>query len=145
MQFSEELIEICQANYKLSPKAAMPFQYSEIYRRTSYRAKKKTKKLKKVLLPISSFADLSNIQGFEYLNRLEMPKITQHEILQTIKHLQTKKAPGPNQIPNKILKIIADKICSFLKKIFNNSLALDYYHSHFKESTLVILHKIGDN
>lgn len=74
----------------------MPFQYPEIYGKTSYKAQKRIEELKKVLLPTFQSADLFNIQGFEYSNRVEMPKIIQHEILQTIRHFQTKKVHGPD-------------------------------------------------
>lgn len=89
--------------------------------------------------------DLSDIQGLKYPNKLEMPKITKHEILQTMRYLRTKKVPRPDLIPNAILKIIACKICSFLGQIFNDSFALGDYPSHFKESIVIILHKISGN
>lgn len=107
--------------------------------------KEKIEKLKKVLLPTPQFANLSNIQGFEYPNGLEMPKITQYKIFQTFRYFQTRKGPRPDQILNKVLKIIVLKICSFLEQIFNNSLILSHYISHFKESIVFILHKIGGN
>ena len=106
---------------------------------------KKIEELKKVLLPIPQSTDLSEIQGFEYLNGLEMPKITENEIFQTIKHLQTRKALGPDQIPNEVLKVIAIEICSYLQQIFNDSFTLAYYLLHFKESIIVILRKHGSN
>ena len=74
-----------------------------------------------------------------------MPKITENEILQTIKHLRTRKAPGPDQIPNEVLKVIAVEICSYLQQIFNDSLTLAYYPLHFKECIVVILRKHGGN
>lgn len=101
--------------------------------------------MRKVFLPTSQFADLSDIQGFEYPNGLEIPKIIQQEILQTIRYLRTKKASGKDQIPNEVLKVIACEICNCLEQIFNDSIALSYYLSYFKESVIVILHKIGYN
>ena len=89
--------------------------------------KEKIGELKKVLLPIPQFMDFSDIQGFEYPNRLEMPKITQHKVLQIIRHLWSRKAPRPNQIPNKVLKVIVREICHCLEQIFNDSLALLWY------------------
>ena len=70
---------------------------------------------------------------------------SQHDILQTIRHLRTRKASGPDQIPNEVLKVIACEICSCFEQIFNNPLALGHYPSHFKESIMVILRKIGGN
>lgn len=49
--------------------------------------KEKIKELKKILRPTPLSADLSDIQGFEWPNGLEMPKITRNEILQTIRYL----------------------------------------------------------
>lgn len=43
--------------------------------------REKINELKKVLLPTPQSADLSDIQGFQYLHGLEMPEIIQHEIL----------------------------------------------------------------
>lgn len=74
-----------------------------------------------------------------------MPKIIQDEIFLTIKDFWIKKASRPDQIPNKILKVIARKICNFLKEIFNDSFVLGYYFLYFKESIIIILFKIGDN
>lgn len=74
-----------------------------------------------------------------------MLKSTYHKIFQTIKYLQMKKASRPDQIPNKILKVIACEICRFLEQIFNDLLALSHYLSYFKESITVILHKISGN
>ena len=52
----------------------------------------KIEELKKVLLPTSQSADLSDIHGFQYPNGLKMTKITKNKIFQTIKHLWTRKA-----------------------------------------------------
>lgn len=74
-----------------------------------------------------------------------MPEITQHETLQTVKRLSTKKAPGPDQIPNEVLKAVACEICRYLEQIFNDSLRLSHYPAHFKESIILILRKQGGN
>ena len=69
--------------------------------------------------------------------------ITKKELLQIGKHLQIKKAPGPDQIPNEVLKVIIPEISDHLVHIFNDSLSIGYYPSHFKESIVVILRKQG--
>lgn len=48
-----------------------------------------------------------------------------------------------NQIPNEVLKVIMPEIGSYLEQIFNDSLSLGYYPSHFKESIIIILRKEG--
>lgn len=141
----EELWKAVRQAKNQAPRQSCLFSIQKSTGGLATEPKEKIKELKKVLLPTPQFVDLSDIQGFEYPNRLEMPKITQHEILQTIKHLRARKAPGPYQIPNEILKVIACEICSFLEQIFNDSLALGHYPSHFKETIVVILRKIGGN
>lgn len=74
-----------------------------------------------------------------------MPKIIKNEILQTIKYFCTQKTPRPNQIFNKILKVIVIKICNYLQQIMNDSFTLAYYLLHFKESIVIILRKHGNN
>ena len=73
-----------------------------------------------------------------------MPCITKKELLQVGKYLQIKKAPGPDQIPNKVLKVIMPEISNYLVYIFNNFLFIGYYPLHFKESVVVILRKPRD-
>lgn len=102
---------------------------------------KKIEELKKALLPALTFADLSDVDGFEYLNGLDMPKITPNKILKTIKRLLNRKVPRPDQIPNEVLKLIGKEICCYLEQIFDDSLKHSHYPSHFKESTTVILQK----
>ena len=105
--------------------------------------KEKIEELKKVLLPAPHSANLSDFANFEYPNNLPLPWITQQEILQTGKYLQMNKAPGPDQIPNKVLKAIMLEISSHLEQIFNDSLSIGYYQVHFKEFIIIILRKQG--
>lgn len=56
-----------------------------------------------------------------------------------------KKAPRPDQIPNKILEAIAYKICNYLKQIFNDSFRLNHYLIYFKKSIIIVLRKHGKN
>lgn len=86
-------------------------------------------------------ANLSDLVGFEYPNDLLLPRITQKEILQTGKYLQINKAPGLDEIPNKILKVIMPDITGHLKQIFYNSIFIGYYLAHLKKSIIVILRK----
>lgn len=101
----------------------------------------KLEELKKVLLPATHSADLSDILNFQYSNNLPMPRITKKELLQIGKHLQMNKASRPDQIPNEVLKFIMPEISDYLVQIFNDSLSIGYYPLHFKESIVVILHK----
>lgn len=51
------------------------------------------------------------------------------------------KAPGPDQISNKILKVIMPDISGHLEQIFNDSFSISYYLVHFKKSIVIILRK----
>lgn len=79
----------------------------------------KIEELKKVLLPAPHSADLSDILNFQYPNDLPMPRITKKELLQIGKHLRIKKAPGPDKIPNEVLKVIMPEISNYLVHILN--------------------------
>lgn len=74
-----------------------------------------------------------------------MPKIIENNIFQTIKHFWTQKAPRPDHISNKVLKIIVIKIYSYLQQIFNNFFTLFYYLLYFKKSAIIILCKHKNN
>ena len=89
--------------------------------------------------------DLLDVERFQYPHRLEMPKIIQHEVLQTIKHFSIKKVLESDQILNKVLKALACEICSYLEQVFNNSLKLSHYFLHFRRSVIVIMCKPKGN
>ncbi len=94
-----------------------------------------------VLLPASHSANLSDLADFEYLNDLPLPQIAQKEIFQTCKDLRMNKALGPEQIPNKVLKVIMPQISNRLEQIFNDSFLIGYYPAYFKKSIIIILRK----
>ena len=75
------------------------------------------------------------------IHDLQLPLYTQKKMLQTDKYLQISKAPKPDQISNKVLKVIMLEISSQQELIFNNSLAISYYPSQFKEFIIIILRK----
>ncbi len=119
-----------------------------IWKSDGYLAKepqKKIEELKKALIPTSHAADLSDLTNFVYPNDLPMPRITQKEIFQTGNSLHTNKAPGPDQIPNEVIKVIMPEITGHLEQIFNDSLSISYYPAHFRKSVIVILRKLGGN
>ena len=99
----------------------------------------KIDKLKKALILTPYAADLLDPTHFIYPNDLSMPQIIQNEIFRISNFLRTKKAPGSDQIPNEVIKVI--KPCH-LQQIFNDSLSIDYYHIHFRESVIIILRKL---
>ena len=55
------------------------------------------------------------------------------------------KAPGLDQIPNEVLKVIMPQISSHLEQIFNDFFSIGYYPAYFKESIIIISRKKGGN
>ncbi len=105
----------------------------------------KIEKLKKALMPTPHAADISDPTNFVYPNNLPVLRITQKKIFQTGNSLLTNKAPGPDEIPNEVIKVIMPEITGHLEQIFNDSLSIGYYPAHFRESVIVILRKLGGN
>ena len=70
----------------------------------------KTKILAERFFPTTGNADLNNITDGELLERRLVdvnPNISPEEICEMVKKLPNNKAPGPDKIPNEILKIVA--------------------------------------
>ncbi len=101
--------------------------------------------LKKVPIPISHAVDLSDLTNFVYPNDSLMPRITQKEMLHIGNSLHSNKAPGPDQISNKVIKVIMLEITDHLEQIFNDSSFIGYYPEHFRESIIIILRKLEGN
>lgn len=70
-----------------------------------------------------------------------MPKVTFNKILKSIKWPWNWKTFRLDQILDEVVKLISQKICSYLEQIFNNLLILCHYLFSFKKSIIVILQK----
>ncbi|XP_078621296.1 uncharacterized protein LOC144887771 [Branchiostoma floridae x Branchiostoma japonicum] len=66
------------------------------------------------------------------------------EVLTVLQSLQVNKAPGPDGIPNRLLKEAAPEICDSLRCLFNNSLATGLFPTEWKQSNLTPVYKKGD-
>ncbi|KAF8164687.1 hypothetical protein B0H34DRAFT_642008, partial [Crassisporium funariophilum] len=69
--------------------------------------------------------------------------LTRARILTAIGLLKPHKAPGPDMIPNIVLKQCAHLIVNHLVYIFNAVLELDVYHDSWLISTTLVLWKPG--
>jgi hypothetical protein len=65
------------------------------------------------------------------------------EIEWIIRHLKSRKAAGPDGIQNIILKHLPRLVLKFIEKIFNKSLALNYFPAQWKEAKVIMLQKPG--
>jgi hypothetical protein len=64
-------------------------------------------------------ADLSDLEGYSYPERVFIPeRLGENEALNVIKELAKDKAPGPDEIPNRILKRVANAAPALITRIF---------------------------
>lgn len=91
-------------------------------------------------------ADLSDITDFGVDDLIDPelsppPPITLHEVERTVKNLPNKKAKGPDDIANELIKIALPAISNVLVQIFNACIKLSHFPSHWKTATTAILRK----
>jgi hypothetical protein len=83
------------------------------------------------------------IRAYEYAPTSE-PKLTNpSEVLQAIKGLEVGKAPGPNGVPNRVLKHLPKRAITFLTKVFNAALCRQYSPPSWKYACVVSILKPG--
>ncbi|MBW0546444.1 hypothetical protein O181_086159 [Austropuccinia psidii MF-1] len=68
-------------------------------------------------------------------------KITTDEIRVNIKQLPNKKSPGPDKIPNELIKIACDLIIDKLTDLFNNCLIAGHFLKSWKKALTIIIQK----
>ncbi|MBW0498141.1 hypothetical protein O181_037856 [Austropuccinia psidii MF-1] len=71
------------------------------------------------------------------------PDITKHKVSSAIKKLPNKKAAGPDNTPNKLLKIARGAITPHLTIIFNTCLKTHHFPPQWKEALTAIIRKAG--
>jgi hypothetical protein len=86
-------------------------------------------------------ADLSDIEGFHYLEPKEFPRITEHEVREAIRSAPPDKAPGEDQLPNSVLKLASEALIPLITRVFNRSIDIGYCPAAFKRSVTVVLRK----
>ena len=90
--------------------------------------------------------DTTNIPKLPGPPNTEMPKfqITVQGVTKLLEGLNGRKAPGPDELPNLILKNAANEISSFLKIIFNQSLQTGKLPDDWVEANVAPVFKKGD-
>jgi exonuclease III len=104
---------------------------------------KKAEIFREAFFPAPREAELGDIEGATYPDRIAMPPITEQEVGRAIQEASPFKAPGPDGILNKALQLAATWIKPHLTAIYNQCLNLGYCPQHFRESTTVVLKKQG--
>ncbi|KAI0998161.1 hypothetical protein K3495_g10028 [Podosphaera aphanis] len=94
----------------------------------------KVKVMAQHFFPLPVIADIQDIEGFTYPEELKtIPNvITQQEIEEALRKLPNDKAPGPDGIPNRLLKNCSKTLSKFLAELFNACLRLGYTQTNLK-------------
>lgn len=100
----------------------------------------KAEALKNSFFPRPPEADTSDIGG-EYPTPWQAPRLTEKETMEAIKRASPNKAPGPDQIPNKVLQAGITQLTTPLTNLYNNCLQAGYYPKAWRSSTTVALRK----
>ena len=66
-----------------------------------------------------------------------------HEVREAIDSIKLDKAPRPNSVLNRAIRIAANDIIPHLIRLFNRSLELRYYLLLFRDGLTVVLRKLG--
>lgn len=67
------------------------------------------------------------------------------EIMRIIKNLSSKKAPGPDNIKNAVIKKLPNKCIGILTSIINACLRQFYFPTYWKRAIVILIHKTGSD
>jgi hypothetical protein len=84
--------------------------------------------------------DMSSFNYFNVILKL-LFLITKNEIRQTIKRCKSNNASKSNDVLNRILKILVDKLMSHFVSLFRVCVALNYHSRDFREIHIIALKK----
>jgi exonuclease III len=86
--------------------------------------------------------DLTDIPEATYPDQIhQTEEITEEEISWIIQRVGANKAPGPDDIPNRLLKITSEAIAPCIARIARGSIRQGYHAKEFKRAVTVILKK----
>lgn len=104
----------------------------------------KTAALREILFPKPPDADLSDIDGYQYMNpKGQWVQVIPWEVSEVIRSLALFKAAGADELPNKAIMAGREILVPILTHLFNASLQLQHCPEHFKKSITVALRKPG--
>jgi exonuclease III len=103
---------------------------------------KKADALAAHFFPTPKPADLQDIQEATYPDPFQVDtQVRTQEVIQLLKHLPTRKAAGPDQIPNLLLKECREELSPLLCKFFTACIQTGHHPRPFKHSITVVLKK----
>jgi exonuclease III len=103
---------------------------------------KKLDALREKFFPPPKHADLTDIGSREYPVPLEIDEeIREEEIHEALQHVTNDKAPGPDQISNRVLKAAEEWLTPKLYKLFNATVRIGYHPKAWKSAITLALRK----
>ena len=105
-------------------------------------AEDKATTLRHLFFPAPRMADLSDIENYHYPEpREENPDITPDELREAVFKPAEDKAPGPDGIPHRILRLLYEDMGDRLRELFNACLHQGHHPECFRQATTVTLRK----
>ncbi len=98
---------------------------------------------REAFLPPPPEVDLSDMRNYAYPDPIVLPQITPTEVGRAIKRMSPRKAPGRDGITARILQKLLPLLNPHLVQLYNACLNLQHCPKHFKQSTTVVLPKLG--
>lgn len=103
----------------------------------------KAEALRRSFFPRPPEADTSDILAYRYLPALPDHPIQAHETQQALDNMAPNKAPGPDELPARILRLLGAELVAPATRLFNAALEQGYCPRHFRQSTTIALRKPG--
>jgi hypothetical protein len=104
--------------------------------------KQKAELLRKHLFPPPPQADLSDTIDYAYPEPITLPAgVEQAEVMRAIRKSKKDSAPGPDEIPNRVLQLLASDQATPFVRLFDACYRQGICPTAFKSATTVILHK----
>ena len=100
--------------------------------------------LKEKFFPVPPNPDMSDTINFEYPPELASDlRISKEEIEKAMRRLKAHKAPGPNQVPNEMIKCCADILIPHLEHLFNACVEQGVHPGSYRKAKTVVIRKPG--
>lgn len=88
--------------------------------------------------------DLDDLEGFRYPKQLPcQDEISEEDVAKVVWRLKADKAPGSDEITNRVVKLTARVLGKQLAKLFTACLRLGYHPQAFRTAVTVVLRKPG--
>ena len=78
---------------------------------------------------------------YDYPPSIPVEDISKTEVMKAVMSLATNKTPGPDDLPNEIIKATLTETLATLQTLFNACIQKGYCPTHFKQSTTVVIKK----